>query len=99
LINSAISRRSSTSPTDRSSTHIARAMYGAGIIPSRSISSANVSGVHLNLSSCGRSVFTTVNIFPPTLKTRSLPHLMSSVTPGNARQMVRTASMFIVAYS
>jgi len=74
-------------------------MYGAGIIPSRSTSSANVSGVHLNLSVCGRSVFSTTNILPPTLKTRSLPHLMSSVTPGNARQMVRTTSMVIVVYS
>jgi hypothetical protein len=78
---------------------MARAMYGAGMIPSRSISSPNVSGVHLNASVCGRSVFTTANILPPTLKQRSLPHLMSSVTPGSARQIVRTTSIVIVVSS
>jgi hypothetical protein len=72
-----------------------RAMYGAGMMPSRSVSSANISGVHLNDSVCGRSVFTTANIFSRTLKTRSLPHLMSSVTAGKARQIPRTTSMFI----
>ena len=63
------------------------------MMPSRSASSANVSGVHLNESVCGRSVLTTANIFPPMLNTRSLPHLMSSVTAGRLRQKVRTTSM------
>jgi len=70
-------------------------MYGAGMMPSRSMSSPNVSGVHLNATVLGTSVFTTVNILPPTLKTRSVPHLMSSVTPGSARQIVRTTSIVI----
>lgn len=30
-------------------------MYGAGMTPERSISSANVSGVHSNAIECGRS--------------------------------------------
>lgn len=66
------------------------------MMPSRSVSSANISGVHLNESVCGRSVLTTANILPPTLNTRSLPHLMSSVAAGRLRQKVRTASMLIV---
>jgi hypothetical protein len=63
------------------------------MMPSRSVSSPNTSGVHLNASVCGRSVLTTANILPPTLKTRSLPHLMSSVTAGRLRQNVRTESI------
>jgi hypothetical protein len=63
------------------------------MMPSRSVSSLNASGVHLNASVCGRSVLTTANILPPTLKARSLPHLMSSVTEGRRRQNVRTASI------
>ena len=35
-------------PSDRSATHFARARYGAGTMPSRSHSSANVSSSHLN---------------------------------------------------
>jgi hypothetical protein len=66
------------------------------MMPSRSVSSANISGVHLNASVCGRSVLTAANIFVATLKTRSLPHLMSSVTAGSARQIARTTSMFLV---
>ena len=31
-------------------THLFRARYGAGMMPSRSVSSANSSGVHLNLT-------------------------------------------------
>ena len=65
------------------------------MMPSRSVSSANVSGVHLNESVCGRSVLTTANILPPMLNARSLPHLMSSVTAGRLRQKLRTASMDI----
>jgi hypothetical protein len=93
LSRSSISRRSSTSPTVRSCTHMARARYGAGMMPSRSVSSANVSGVHLNESVCGRSVLTTANILPPMLNARSLPHLISSVTAGSERQNVRTVSI------
>ena len=63
------------------------------MMPSRSVSSAKASGVHLNASVWGRSVLTTANIFPPMLNTRSLPHLMSSVTAGRLRQKLRTASM------
>jgi hypothetical protein len=65
------------------------------MMPSRSVSSAKASGVHLNDSVWGRSVLTTANIFPPMLKARSLPHLMSSVTAGRLRQKLRTASMDI----
>jgi hypothetical protein len=74
---------------------MARARYGAGMIPSRSVSSAKASGVHLNARVWGRSVLTTANIFPPMLNTRSLPHLMSSVTAGRLRQKLRTASIDI----
>ena len=52
-----------------------------------------MSGVHLNATVCGRSVFTTANIFCPTLKTRSVPHLMSSVTAGKPLQIRRTKSI------
>src|SRR5262245_39813578 len=69
-----------------------RAMYGAGMMPGRSTSSANDSGVHLNASWCGGSRLTTTNIFLPTQKQRSWPHLMSSVTWGRAPQMARTVS-------
>jgi hypothetical protein len=67
-------------------------MYGAGMMPSRSVSSANVSGVHLNAIECGFSRLTTVNILPATQKQRSCPHLTSSVTSGSARQIARTVS-------
>ena len=65
-----------------------RAMYGAGMMPGRSTSSPNVSGVHLNAIECGGSRLTTANIFLATQKHRSCPHLTSSVTFGSARQIV-----------
>src|SRR5262245_50402293 len=48
FISSVSSRRSSVSPSSSSITHMLRAMYGAGMMPGRSTSSANDSGVHLN---------------------------------------------------
>ncbi len=47
-INRSRSRLPNADPRSGSCTHIARAMYGAGINPGCSTSSANVSGVHLN---------------------------------------------------
>src|SRR5262249_22045172 len=92
LTSSVSSRRSSVSPSSSSITHMLRAMYGAGMMPGRSTSSANDSGVHLNATWCGGSRLTTTNIFLPIQKQRSWPHLMSSVTWGRAPQMARTVS-------
>src|SRR6185295_1031642 len=92
LTSGSSSRRSSTFPSSCSWTHMFRAMYGAGMIPGRSTSSPNVSGVHLNAIECGGSRSTTVNILLPTRKHRSCPHLTSSVTAGRARQIARTVS-------
>src|SRR3989442_6270305 len=88
-----ISRRSSASPSSCSCTHMFRAMYGAGMMPGRSTSSPNDSGVHLKAIECGGSMLTTANIFPATQKQRSLPHLMSSVTAGGAPHGESTVSL------
>src|SRR5213595_2357996 len=87
------SRRSSVSPSDCSCTHMLRAMYGAGMIPGRSTSSPNVSGVHLKPIWCGGSRLTTTNIFFATEKHRSLPHLTSSVTAGSDWQIFLSVSI------
>ncbi len=56
-------------------THCARAMYGAGMMPVRSHSSAKFSGVHLNERRGGTiSMAATTNSLPSTLKHRSAPH-------------------------
>src|SRR5436190_4984776 len=67
------------------------------MIPSRSTSSPNISGVHLNATWCGGSRFTTVNIFLPTEKQRSPPHFTSSVTSGRDRQICRSVSRVTAA--
>src|SRR6185503_17930086 len=63
-------------------------------MPSRSTSSANFSGVHLNESFVGypASNPATANIFSPMQNNRSLPHCTRSVTCGNERQYLRTCS-------
>src|SRR5207248_4748201 len=48
LISALTSRRSSASPSSCSITQKWRAAYGAGMMPGRSTSSPNDSGVHLN---------------------------------------------------
>jgi hypothetical protein len=61
-------------------------------------SSSNCSSVTLNdavMGDCSSAV--TKNIFPSTLKQRSLPHLMSSVTLGNCLHKLCTSSIFITA--
>src|SRR5215204_4552288 len=66
------------------------------MMPGRSVSSANFSGVVLKETPVSlESADVTVNIFPPTEKQRSDPHFMSSVTPGNDMQNLRSCSMFI----
>src|SRR5688572_6886021 len=66
------------------------------MMPSRSVSSANFSGVHFTeIPPAPDSTPVTVNIFAPTEKHRSLPHLTSSVTPGNERQNLRSCSRSI----
>src|SRR5437773_11756069 len=65
-------------------------------MPSRSISSPNFSGVHfIEIPPEIESAPVTQNIFSPTQKHRSAPHLMSSVAPGSERQNFRSCSMFI----
>src|SRR6185437_2014761 len=65
-----------------------RAKYGAGMMPGWSVNSRNRSSSTLkeirppSLPSDG----VTANILPPTLNTRSAPHLMSRVTPGHLPQ-------------
>src|SRR4029077_10171068 len=72
-------------------THFARAKYGAGTMPGRSVSSAKLSGEAFSESQVypGTSGVT-ANIFPATLKTRSSPHWIFSVAPANARQISRS---------
>src|SRR5436190_405374 len=65
-------------------------------MPSRSISSSNLSGVHLiDIPPEMESAPVTQNILAPTQKHRSAPHFMSSVAPGNDRQNVLSCSIFI----
>ena len=66
-------------------------------MPSRSISSAKLSAVHLkqNLGLESTPSAATVNILPPTLKHRSSPHCSFSVASGKERQYARNESMFI----
>src|SRR5579871_1331492 len=72
-------------------------MYGAGMIPGRSVNSANSSGVHFNANhtSKGGSRGMAAYIFPPTLKTRSCPHWTISVVWGSVKQNRRTHSTLI----
>lgn len=79
-----------------SATQMALAMYGAGMMPGISVSSANFSGVHLNERWVGAegSRGMTANIFPATLNTRSSPHCTVSVACGSDRQCSRSQSMF-----
>src|SRR5688500_6880305 len=67
------------------------------MMPSRSISSANFSGVHLKESFVGyfASSPATANIFSPIQNNRSLPHCTRSVTCGNDRQYLRICSRSI----
>src|SRR5262245_13522810 len=92
-----VSSRDGSESKRCSATHFARARYGAGISPSRSTSSANVSSSHLNdMATDGEaSVLATQNILPPTLKTRSAPHWICSVAPGRERQRRRRESRVI----
>src|SRR6516162_2440996 len=72
-------------------------MYGAGMIPGLSHSSAKFSGVHLNERHTGAtSRGATANILPSTLNTRSAPHCTFSVAWGKLRQCLRIFSMSIV---
>ncbi len=82
-----------------SATHFARAMYGAGTIPSRSSNSLKPSSLHLKDTRCpaSTSVAATANIFPPTLNTRSAPHWICSVAAGKERQNLRSFSRFKLA--
>src|SRR5262245_18393312 len=68
------------------------------MIPSRSVNSANSSGVHLkeNWLAGPASRPMTANILPPILKTRSFCHKTSSVTCGSERQYSRIFSRFIL---
>src|ERR1017187_10350337 len=77
-------------------TQWARARYGAGMIPGRSVKSAKSSGEHLKESRTGAgSSGITANILPPTLKTKSSSHCTVSATCGKERQQRRTKSMVI----
>jgi hypothetical protein len=63
-------------------THCARARYGAGIIPARSVSSAKFSAEHLKESqTLAGSSTVTAKIFPLILKVRS-PQVTCSVAWG-----------------
>src|ERR1039457_2122882 len=74
----------------------ARARYGAGMIPGRSVNSAKSSGEHLKESRTGAgSSGITANILPPTLNTKSSSHCTVSVTCGKDRQQLRTKSTFM----
>jgi hypothetical protein len=78
------------------STHLYLPTYGAGMMSSRSTSSANFSGVHLKQSLGGReSTARMAKIFLPTLKQRSSPHCRFSSAAGNERQKRRMKSTFI----
>jgi len=62
----------------------------------RSVSSAKFSGEALNERHTGAgSSGVTANIFPPTLKSRSYPHWICSVTPGNDKQTSHSQSTFM----
>ena len=62
----------------------------------RSVNSAKFSGDALNDKQTGAgSSGVTANIFPPTLNTRSQPHCICSVEPGNDRHNLRSQSMSI----
>src|SRR5579863_6828399 len=61
---------------------------------SLSISSANTSGVHLNVNRTWSSP-STANIFALTLKHRASPHCSFSVASGNDRQYLRISSTFM----
>src|ERR1051325_7292355 len=67
-------------------THPNRAAYGAGMIPGCLTSLSKSRSVHLQPTGKPLSRLNAANIFLPTEKTRSAPHLMSSVAPGSARQ-------------
>jgi hypothetical protein len=72
-------------------------VYGAEMIPSRSISSEYFSGVHLNehenpLAGLRLAV---ANILSPIQKQRSFPHLISSKACGSDRQNSLSCSTFI----
>src|SRR5216684_2327602 len=71
-------------------------MYGAGMMPMRSVSSANVSGAHLKQSHTGAGSSTvTAKIFSFTRNVRSWPQLIFSVACGNDKHSSRTQSTFI----
>src|SRR5260370_41472970 len=71
-------------------------MYGAGMMPVRSVSSANVSGAHLKQSHTGAGSSTvTAKILSFTRNVRSWPQLIFSVAYGNDRHRSRTHSTFI----
>src|SRR5216684_1687745 len=71
-------------------------MYGAGMMPMRSVSSANVSGAHLKQSHTGAGSSTvTAKIFSFTRNVRSWPQLIFSVACGKDKHSSRTHSTFI----
>src|SRR6476661_3799033 len=72
-------------------------MYGAGIMPSISTSSANFSGVHLKailVVLIPGSRFAMQNILPEMRNSRLCSHWTSSVACGSARQQARTQSIY-----
>src|SRR5215469_16704776 len=72
-------------------------MYGAGMTPSISISSANFSGSHLKAilpSPMPGSRLATQYIFSPTQKSRLCSQRTFSVVWGSARQNLRTHSRY-----
>src|SRR5438874_725616 len=68
------------------------------MMPGRSTSSPNDSGVHLNAIACGGLMSMATNILPLTQKQRSWPHLTSSVTAGSVLQIDRIVSR-VTTYS
>src|SRR5262245_18751472 len=72
-------------------------MYGDGMMPSISTSSANFSGVHLKQIFVGLTAgsrFAMQYILPAMRKSRLCSHWTSSVACGSARQQARTQSIY-----
>ncbi len=76
-------------------------VYGAEMIPSRSMSFAYISGEHLKEQEKPLAGFrlAVANILSPMQKHRSLPHFISSCAFGNDKQYSRNCSTFIISYS
>src|SRR5689334_2939443 len=79
-----------------SETQLYRPRYGAAVMPSRSVSSTKVSGVHLN-NKCGgtKPSFKTAKSFPLILKQTASPHCRFSVACAKERQTFCTSSTVI----